>query len=210
MVKKKLMAKAPFKKTIYRVDHFYDKKRVIDAIGKRTAEAQRRVGAWIRTSARRSIKFRALGKMTKDPDTNIRVYVKGKAARWRRHGDTTRGGKPRASYISRPGDPPFTHVAKNDAGQYSGLNIKMIEFAPEKLRKWPPPAMLIGPVGNFKKPAVPGSLEHGGPSMIYKPVRKFGRRRGKRMATIRQRPFMQPAMLKYKDKYPQQFRNALV
>lgn len=204
------MANAPYKKTIYRVDHYYDKKKVINALGKTTAAAQRRVGAWIRTAARRSIKFRALGKMTKDPDTNMRVYVKGKAARWRKHGDTTRAGKPRSSYISRPGQPPFTHVAKNDGGQYSGLNIKMIEFSPESLRRWPPPAMLVGPVGNFKKPAVPGSLEKGGPSMIFKPSRKFGRRRGKRMATIQKRPFMVPAMLKFKNKYPQQFRNALV
>ena len=204
------MAKAPYKKTIYSVETFYDKKKVIDALGKTTAEAQRRVGAWIRTSARRSIKFRALGKMTKDPNTNIRVYVKGKSARWRKHGDTTRAGKARPSYISRPGSPPYTHVVKNDGGQYSGLNIKMIQFAPEKLRRWPPPAMLVGPVGNFKKPAVPGALEKGGASMIYKPNRKFGRRRGKRMATIQKRPFMVPAMLKYKDRYPQQFRNALV
>ena len=204
------MAKAPFKKTIYSVQWYYDREVVIKRLGKKKAEAQRRIGAWIRTAARRSIKFRSLGKRTIDPATNEKVYVKGEAARWRRHNDRTRGGRLRKSYVSQPGDPPFTHVAKNDAGQYSGLNIKMIEFAFDGSAKDFKDPLIVGPVGNFKKPAVPGALEHGGPSMIYKPLRKHGRRRGKRMAYIRKRPFMEPAMNKYKDRYPHQFRNALV
>ncbi len=208
------MAKAPFKKTIYSVESYFDRDIVIRRLGKKKAEAMRRIGGWVRTAARRSIKFRSLGKRTTDPDTNTKVYIRGKRQKWRKHGDLYRSGKRkgelRPRYISRPGDPPFTHVAKNDGGQYSGLNIKMIEFSFDGSDTDLKDPLIIGPVGNFKKPAVPGALEHGGPSMIYKPLRKRGRRRGKRMATIQPRPFMQPAMEKYKNKYPQQFRNALV
>jgi hypothetical protein len=121
------------------VERFFDRPAVVNAIDQAKRRELSRAGAFVRTTARRSI--RPAGKRALQ-DRPFR------GARGRRGSDPT---------VSRPGQPPRLHTKNN-------RNLKLIFFAWEPARQ----SVIVGPV-LFKSAAgvrIPEVLEHGGRSYV--------------------------------------------
>jgi hypothetical protein len=93
---------------------------------------------------------------------------------------------------SPPGHPPYSH---------EGSLRRLIYFGYDPARD----SVVVGPVG-FKRSAAPHALEFGGATEVQR------RRRGKVVktrATIRQRPYMGPALEKERPKLPQRWAGSI-
>jgi len=134
---------------------FFDRKPVMDAVGKATRKVLSKFGAFVRQTARSSIRKR--------------------------------------KSISKPGQPPSSHV---------GTLKKLIYFGYDAGRR----SVVIGPTPLSGKGQAPPLLEHGGKARIVQ------YRRGKKMtvaATYRPRPFMQPAFEKEKKRLSALWANSV-
>lgn len=124
---------------------FFDTLAVTSRVDSGTRKVLSKFGAFVRTSARHSIRKRKA--------------------------------------VSRPGDPPSSHV---------GLLRKLIYFGYDPSRK----SVVIGPTPLHGTAEAPPLLEYGGKA------RRRGRKGRPVMATYRARPFMGPAFEQEKPKLP--------
>ena len=105
-----------------------------------------------------------------------------------------RGSIRRRKRISRPGEPPSSHM---------GLLKHLILFGYDRRRQ----TVVVGPMKlNQKIGNAPEALEHGGVSVVAEGLRS---RRRKRRVRIRARPFMGPAMQKEAPKFPKLWANSV-
>jgi len=131
---------------------FFDRKPVMDAVGKATRKVLSKFGAFVRTTARSSIRKRKA--------------------------------------ISKPGQPPSSHV---------GLLKKLIYFGYDAGRR----SVVIGPAPLNGTAKAPPLLEYGGQARLRD-------RKGKTViATYRPRAFMGPAFEKEKRKLPALWANSV-
>lgn len=156
---------------------FFDRAAVTRHMDPKTARYLRRVGGYIRKTARNSIK--KPGRMT---IKEMRPEQRRRFARTRdARGRFTFGGraappKPRRRASSKPGDPPLNQTGR--------LRDNIFFFADPKTRK----SVVVGPVKLNKSTNAPAVLEHGGVSTITT------RRGGRRLARYEKRPYMAPAL----------------
>jgi hypothetical protein len=133
------------------IERFFDRPAVVNAIDSAKRKQLSRAGAYVRTTARRSI--RPAGKRA--------VQARPRRGdRFRRANDPT---------VSRPGQPPRLHTSAQ-------RNLKLILFAWEPARQ----SVIVGPV-LFKSSSgvrIPEVLEHGGRSYVKG---RFGRKKSVRI-----------------------------
>jgi len=171
---------------------FFDTKKVIDA----TTRAERKVlsgfGAFVRRSAKSSIRPAPALKLA-EMTTEQRAAFKRATAIAKRKGQP-RPKRPRTSEPSRPGTPPYSRT---------GLLKRFIFFAFDPGRH----SVVIGPARLGQKMGdAPAALECGGRSRV---IRRRGKERQVCTVIIRARPFMGPAFEKEKPKLPAMWRDSV-
>jgi len=129
--------------TIKMIDQFFDRPSVINAIDRAKRRQLSKAGAFVRTTARRSIK------------------PAGKRATNKRNKGNLRGRKDPT--ISQPGQPPRLHTK-------SARNLRLILFAWEPLRKSVVIGPLLFKSTDGVR--IPEVLEHGGKSYVTTRGRK--------------------------------------
>lgn len=170
---------------------FFDSKKVIDA----TTRAERKVlsafGAYVRRTAKSSIRNAPPVKLAEMTDAQRKAYKRARAIA--KHYGKPLPKRPRKAEPSRPGSPPYSRL---------GLLKKFLFFAYDPERR----SVVIGPARlNQKIGDAPAALERGGRSRIT-----AGRGRGRRVTrTVRARPFMGPAFEKEKPKLPDMWRDSI-
>jgi len=167
------------------VDQFFDRALVVKAVNKAKKRECSKAGAFIRRTARRSIK--PVGKRARKAKRN-RTGISGI--------DPT---------VSRPGQPPRMHTV-------GARNLRTILFGWDAARESVVIGPVKFPrSGN----AVPSLLEYGGSGKVRKLKRGQRRRKNGRLktrtVTVRYapRPYMNPALVKEAPKFPALFRNSV-
>ncbi len=172
---------------------FLDAVRVKRAVDAGTRRALSKSGAFIRQTARRSLRPRRRMKLSEMPD-EMRERYRRTPGRDARGKFVTGGPKRKLPWASsKPGQPP--RVRK-------GSPLKELLFY-----TYDPKAhsVVIGPVG-FKSNPAPETLEHGGRTRIRKRVK------GKpqtRTAKVQPRPFMGPALAKERPQLPRRWAGSV-
>ena len=165
-------------------DQFFDKRAVMSAAERANRRALMTCGAYVRRTARRSIK---------PPGKKM-----NKASRVRRfQSRLSRGRDPRSS---RPGEAPRLQSTG------TSRNLRLILFAYRPSSQ----SVIVGPVRFANKSGVnvPGVLEHGGRTRVR--VKTKANRRGRRKSVrAASRPFMSPALTKEHPNFAQAWRNAI-
>lgn len=162
------------------IDQFFDRPAVVDAVAKAKKSSLSKAGAFVRRTARRSIKPASKSKKAQRRLANHRKYKRGK--------DPS---------ISRPGEPPRLHTRGR-------RNLKLILFAWEPQRE----SVIVGPAlfQTVDGVRVPEVLEHGGRTVIKQ--RRRGQTK-RRTAHVSPRPFMLPALKAEAAKFPDLFANSV-
>lgn len=189
-------------------DWFFDREKVIDLIEKKKHRSMRTMGAYIRRTARGSIKSRSAKKHWRRMAKLRKRYEAGKF----------QGPMENDVRRSAPGQPPFSWQSQEP-------NIKTILYRYDSATD----SVVIGPVklvGSKTHPPVPHTLEYGGTTEIEEyrfpgtakwirgrpPHRRSSYWKNRRPAESRRRsshvaarPFMHPALRKEAPKFPELF-----
>ncbi len=172
---------------------FLDSPRVIRAISRTKRRIFAQSGAYVRTTARRSMKKARRMRLSEMPAEMRERYQpkRDRQGRFKKNAKKKRvRDRPLAS--SRPGEPPRTR---------EGLIKKLLFFS------WDPSteSVVIGPERRGTT-AAPWVLEFGGVGK----VRKWGaRRRVWRRVKVAPRPFMRPALRKELPRLPRRWHNSI-
>jgi hypothetical protein len=167
-------------------DMFFDKPAVIAALDEESRKALSKAGAYIRTSARRSMR-----------PPRIRPYravlAKLEAGRPFR---TLSAADKRAFYgSSEPGQPPNVH---------EGSLKRMLYFGYDRNSR----SVVVGPsIHTGKRGAAPSVLEYGGNATVVR--RKKGGGRKRKRVQVKARPYMEPALRDNLAVIPKQFSGSL-
>lgn len=168
---------------------FFDRAKVLAAMDRATARSLSKAGAFVRRSARSSIRPpRRLTIADLDADRRVayeaRVVAAAKAGR----------PKPRLPFASsKPGEPPRTPT---------GVLRKSVQFVYDRGSK----SVVIGPVALNRGTEAPRTLEYGGPAVV---VRRVDGQRQSQTVRIEPRPFMRPALVANLAVIPEQFRDSI-
>jgi len=175
--------------------NFFDTRRINSAVGTATEKALLRAGAYVRVTARQSMRKAPQAKLSELSDTE-RAEYRSAYEKWKKAGKS--GKKPKRRLKSaEPGKPPFV---------VTGLLKDHIYFAHEKVRKTTVvgPAKLNGKVSQTAAEA----LEKGGPSTAVRWTKGSGRWvKVRQRVMIRKHPYMAPALAKNRAKIAPLFRN---
>ncbi|MCP4248091.1 MAG: hypothetical protein GY778_13675 [bacterium] len=167
---------------------FFDSPKVKRAVGDATRRVLSQAGAFIRTTARRSMRKARQMRLSEMPDDQRRAYKR--RARLAKVWGQPRPKKPLAP--SKPGEPP--RVRK-------GQIKRLLYFAWDPTRR----SVVAGPE-RFKKGQTPHVLEYGGTSTVRRPS-KYGWE--KHRVYVKPRPFMGPALAKERPRLPRRWRNSV-
>lgn len=170
---------------------FFDREKVIRAVDKAKRAVYSKVGAFVRTTAKKSIKdppIVTLKEMSDEERKNFKRRV-ALAAYYGR----PKPKRPRHKVSSRPGHPPLNQT---------GLLRQFIFFAYDSSSD----SVVIGPARLNTASGAPETLEYGGSTTVA--VREKGRT-GKRRVRIAARPFMRPAFEQEMAKLSAMWRDSI-
>ena len=173
---------------------FFDSPRVIRAISRTKRRLFAQSGAYVRTTARRSMKKARRMRLSEMPPEMRERYQpkRDRQGRFKNANKTGVRARDRPLKSSRPGEPPRTNV---------GLIKKLLFFS------WDPSteSVVIGPERHGEGTA-PWVLERGGIGKVraYKAGRRVFRR-----VKVAPRPFMRPALRKELPRLPRRWRNSI-
>jgi hypothetical protein len=164
---------------------FFDSKKVTTPAERAELSALRKMGAYIRTTARRSMRKARMKKVSELSDDERRSYDI-RVAKWQQGG--REGRRPRRPLApSRPGEPPRT---------ITGYIRKFLFFVVDKRKR----NVVVGPA-KINRPSVDAlqALEFGGRSKSYDGD----------SVQIKARPFMRPALKAEQGKFQALFADAI-
>ncbi|MFI4855137.1 MAG: hypothetical protein ACIAQF_09215 [Phycisphaerales bacterium JB065] len=170
----------------YRVNRmFFDKPAVIAALDEGARKALSKAGAYIRTTARRSMR---------PPRKRPKRSVEAKLAAGRPF-ETLSAEDKRIFYgSSQPGEPPNVH---------EGTLKRLLFFGYDTNTR----SVVVGPhIHHGKAGSAPSTLEHGGAATV---IRRRGGKRKRKRVRVEARPYMGPALEKNLDVIPDQFDGIL-
>lgn len=167
---------------------FFDREKVIEAVGKTEAKFLGYASNYTKKTAKNSIKTKR--KTKKEMSRRAEERYQSAVLQWKAAG-SPKGQKPKrpiTDQASPPGSPPFSKTGLLKDHIYAALDTA-------KRASVIGPARLSGVTGD-----VPSALEHGGEVFSY---------RFQDMVRIRPRPYMQPALEASAPKFPEFFKKAI-